>query len=161
MGLSNVGHSSVVERSAVNREAAGSIPVGHPMAVSSSRFRMYRSQRYDTGSNPVAATRTMNNEKVKQYKTTWQHRARTKLKVRVLEYLIAHPCVDCSEGDPVVLTFDHVKGEKINGIAEMVNARKPWSIIEAEIEKCEVRCANCHVRKTANQLNYWKGIGII
>lgn len=66
----------------------------------------------------------------------------------VYEYLKSHPCVDCGESDPVVLEFDHVRGNKDSNIATLVfRATNPLRVIE-EITKCEVRCANCHRRKT-------------
>lgn len=67
----------------------------------------------------------------------------------IREYLASHPCVDCGEADPVVLEFDHVSGK--DSYDDMVsNAPKSkWSVkrLEAEIAKCEVRCANCHRRR--------------
>jgi hypothetical protein len=56
--------------------------------------------------------------------------------------------VDCGETDPVVLEFDHVR-DKLKDIGYMVTVGFSWSAIQLEIEKCEVRCANCHRRKTA------------
>ena len=67
---------------------------------------------------------------------------------RVLEYLTQHPCVDCGEADPVVLEFDHVRGVKRNHVGRMLTLGCSWGSIEKEIRKCEVRCANCHRRRT-------------
>jgi hypothetical protein len=64
--------------------------------------------------------------------------------------------VDCGESDPVVLEFDHLDGEvKAGNICTMVNRPCLWEAIVAEIEKCEVRCSNCHRRRTARQMGWW------
>ena len=74
---------------------------------------------------------------------------------RVLEYLAAHPCVDCGEADIVCLEFDHVRGEKRGDIAHMLGDHC-WQVIAAELQKCDVRCANCHRRKTAQQRGWYR-----
>jgi len=61
-----------------------------------------------------------------------------------LSYLMDHPCVDCGEGRIPCLVFDHVRGEKIMGIAGMVSNGTVVRTIQMEVDKCEVRCANCH-----------------
>src|SRR5713101_8813640 len=67
---------------------------------------------------------------------------------RMIEYLRAHPCVDCGEADIVVLQFDHL-ADKERDVASMLSGSWTWSAIEKEIAKCEVRCANCHRLQTA------------
>lgn len=62
----------------------------------------------------------------------------------VYEYLLAHPCVDCGETDVVVLDLDHVMGKKTSNVSAMVYDSTSMKKILAEIEKCEVRCGNCH-----------------
>lgn len=74
------------------------------------------------------------------------------------EYFATHPCVDCGETDPIVLTFDHVRGKKSNDIATMVGSGLSLATIRIEIEKCEIRCYNCHAIRTHERLksNRWK-----
>lgn len=75
----------------------------------------------------------------------------------ILNYLKTHPCVDCGERDVLVLEFDHLR-DKIRSISSMVNRGVSWKNLLREIEKCEVRCSNCHARKTARQQNWFKFI---
>lgn len=74
---------------------------------------------------------------------------------RVYRYLLQHPCVDCGEGDPVVLDFDHVRGAKLANVAELL-PWAGWRKIESEISKCSVRCSNCHRRATARRACHYK-----
>lgn len=64
-------------------------------------------------------------------------------------YFAQHPCVDCGESDPVVLEFDHLRDKAFDIGGKL--ADRAWSDILAEIEKCEVVCANCHRRRTATR----------
>jgi hypothetical protein len=73
---------------------------------------------------------------------------------KLLAYLLAHPCVDCGETDPRCLDFDHVRGEKRRNVANLME--RPWTTIETEIAKCDVRCANCHRKRTATQFGWFK-----
>ena len=76
----------------------------------------------------------------------------------VWDYLLAHPCVDCGETDPIVLEFDHVRGEKVFALSNMVQRQFSLAKLDAEIAKCEVRCANCHKRKTAREQGWHASI---
>ncbi len=71
-------------------------------------------------------------------------------------YLSTHPCVDCGLTDRRLLEFDHVYGQKLYGIAVLLTSGFNWPIIEAEIAKCKVRCANCHRIKTIEQGKGWR-----
>jgi 5-methylcytosine-specific restriction endonuclease McrA len=74
----------------------------------------------------------------------------------VIEYLKEHVCVDCGESDYIVLEFDHVRGVKRKAISAMIQNSYSLDSLKEEIEKCDVRCANCHKRKSAKQLGYYK-----
>jgi hypothetical protein len=73
----------------------------------------------------------------------------------MVDYLKEHPCVDCGEKDPIVLEFDHRSDKDCN-----VSTMGTLSLdrVQEEIAKCDVRCANCHRRKTAKQLNWYERI---
>jgi hypothetical protein len=74
-------------------------------------------------------------------------------------YLLARACVDCGETDVRVLEFDHVCGRKVENIGTMCAQGCSWQRIMEEIAKCEVRCANCHRRRTAGQFGWWQNVG--
>lgn len=74
----------------------------------------------------------------------------------MLAYLLAHPCVDCGEADPVMLDFDHRHPADKRGNVSDLAMRKPWRLVLVEIAKCEVRCANCHLQRTAQQFKWRK-----
>jgi hypothetical protein len=74
---------------------------------------------------------------------------------RLYEYFLSHPCVDCGESDPRVLEFDHQR-DKTATISSLLCSGYGWERIVEEIDKCEVRCANCHRRKTAIDFGYYK-----
>jgi hypothetical protein len=82
------------------------------------------------------------------------------LRIYALRYAKQHGCADCGETDPVVLEFDHVKGSKRNEISYMINATVSLQTLKTEIAKCEIRCSNCHKRKTAEQFNWYDGIDL-
>lgn len=58
-------------------------------------------------------------------------------------YKLEVGCVDCGyNAHPAALDFDHVDGVKSFSISRM-GGMKPEKLA-AELEKCVVRCANCH-----------------
>lgn len=72
---------------------------------------------------------------------------REEIRLLLIEYLRRHPCIDCGETDIVVLEFDHVD-TKTENVTRYASGGRSWALIAAEISRCEVRCANCHRRKT-------------
>ena len=84
-----------------------------------------------------------------------RRRAKLYAQAKVIEYLRAHPCVDCGETDIVVLEFDH-QGDKVINVNLLVAHGASWTTILAEIMKCEVVCANDHRRRTARTFGYYR-----
>lgn len=87
-----------------------------------------------------------------------QKRQRDRNKVHMARYLKEHPCVDCGEGDLRVLTFDHLpEFDKKFDIGRAVSgSTRAWDSILKEIEKCEVVCANCHMKRTGERSGWLK-----
>lgn len=84
-------------------------------------------------------------------------RVKAENRQQLADYLAAHPCVDCGEGDIRVLDFDHRDGvDKRDEVSRMVLAAMSWRSIALEIAKCDVRCANCHRRRTIASKGWWR-----
>ena len=63
-----------------------------------------------------------------------------------IDAALAVGCVDCGTKEQAVLELDHVRGNKVADVSRLIGG----SLVRllAEIDKCEVRCANCHRRVT-------------
>jgi len=64
-----------------------------------------------------------------------------------MEWRQQHPCVDCGISDWRVLQFDHVRGEKLKGVAIIQH----MPTLVAEVSKCVSRCCNCHYKRSYEQ----------
>lgn len=70
-----------------------------------------------------------------------------------IEYL-GGKCVDC--GSQEDLEFDHGdRSSKVMNVSQSVtySKKKFW----AEVEKCQLRCRECHNKKTLNELGFQDG----
>lgn len=86
------------------------------------------------------------------------HRRSGRLRVRTLlkDYLKSHPCVDCGQADVAVLEFDHREPQSKRMSVSRLAAGAGWSTVLREIDKCDVRCVNCHRRRTSRQFDWAK-----
>jgi hypothetical protein len=72
-------------------------------------------------------------------------------------YLASHPCIDCGERDVRCLQFAHRdRSTKSANVSTLFRYFRSWEVLLREIEKCDVRCANCHSRATAEEDNSWR-----
>lgn len=97
-----------------------------------------------------------NNAEVQKVIIKSQHKRRKQeCRDNINEYLKKHPCIDCGNDNLVVLEFDHKnRDEKYKSVSQMMASGYSWVKVKKEIDKCEVRCANCHRIRTAEQLGY-------
>ena len=74
-------------------------------------------------------------------------KTRVRIRAFITAHLKANPCVDCGETDAIVLEFDHVRDKDFN-LSDAARKGVSMKKLKDEIAKCEVRCSNCHRRKT-------------
>ena len=112
--------------------------------------RKYKRQQYAEDSTRKIAQQKAWYRSNRKAVLSAMKRMRARRVLQLLQYLRCHPCVDCGEQDPIVLDFDHVRGRKRFSISWAMTSVR-WSLVLQEIKKCDVRCANCHRRKTARE----------
>lgn len=80
-------------------------------------------------------------QKIKTLAKGKQTKARRREEIAKLKN---YPCADCKGTfPPECMDFDHISGTKIAAISTLINTA-PWPVVLAELEKCELVCANCH-----------------
>ena len=85
-----------------------------------------------------------------------QKRHRLMIRGKIFSLLSTKKCLDCGERDPIVLDFDHIDPNiKFKSVSKMLSGHYSWHAVATEIEKCEIRCANCHRRKSYIQFGYF------
>jgi len=66
----------------------------------------------------------------------------------LVEYKRTLVCIRCGENHPATLTFHHKKSsDKSFEIGNAIGLGVSLKRLVAEIEKCEVLCANCHAKE--------------
>jgi len=68
---------------------------------------------------------------------------------------VMNGCTDCGWNEWARgLDWDHVRGEKVAGVAGLIANGRPWIEVLVEMDKCEVVCANCHRLRTLRRKQY-------
>jgi len=67
---------------------------------------------------------------------------------RFLRYKSTLSCMDCGISHPAVLQFHHRnKDDKSFNISDVIRRANSFKQITSEIEKCDVVCVNCHMKR--------------
>ncbi len=75
-----------------------------------------------------------------------------KLRAYVQAIKVERGCADCGYNThPSALDFDHLPGHVKLGRLASMSCGSALQTIHAEIDKCEVVCANCHRIRTASR----------
>ncbi|MBV9172862.1 MAG: hypothetical protein JOZ81_22600 [Chloroflexi bacterium] len=114
------------------------------------------------GANTTANTSnagTKANRELHMQRVLKVNRRRRELGKDYVDFLKRVPCADCGvKYPPYVMDFDHVRGEKQINLSRLRNSRLGWAKLIAEVEKCEVVCANCHRMRTRLRKEGWRSI---
>lgn len=93
-----------------------------------------------TGQEAMRRWRSLNPERNKETART----VRQRVKQRIDEFKAERGCEDCGNSDPRVLDLHHRHGEEKVDHVNRLRTRTGWDAVRAEMEKCDVVCANCH-----------------
>ena len=75
---------------------------------------------------------------------------------------MAAGCIDCGyAAHAEALQFDHIDNNKKASVSNLIRSDYSWVTIMTEINKCEIRCANCHAVKTSQRKRVLEGYSSI
>jgi hypothetical protein len=90
-----------------------------------------------------------NSEAIKANVAKVNVRIRERNKAYVDDIKSTTACTDCNRiYPPYIMQFDHVAGEKRGAVANLVREGVSLETLQAEIDKCELVCGNCHTERT-------------
>lgn len=106
--------------------------------------KLYTKEHYKNNKDAYVTRNSIRNRKVEAENRKF-----------LLQYLCKNPCVDCGNPDIEVLQFDHRDSTlKTGAVSDLLtHSRKR---LEEEVAKCDIRCANCHTKRTRRQRNQWR-----
>ena len=96
-------------------------------------------------------------QRTKKKKRKQQNKLKDKRQHFVLEEMQRRggKCAKCGFSDIRALDWHHLDpDEKVNSISEMIRDRVSMDKLQAELDKCELICANCH-RIEEQRLGNW------
>lgn len=80
-----------------------------------------------------------------------QKNGRAKLRAYIIEVKKAG-CSRCGEKHPACLQFHHTDpSNKVDRVNRLLAQTKSLAKVVAEVEKCELVCANCHAKEHWNE----------
>ncbi len=88
------------------------------------------------------------NELMKQRNAEYRDRYRKKI-----NEIKSSGCTNCEEKEPCCIDFHHIdESNKLGDVATMAAHLKKWEVVQKEIDKCVLLCANCHRKLHAGLL---------
>ncbi len=110
--------------------------------------KTYQKEHYDNNKQDYIDKAAVANKRYRTATYKW-----------IKSYVLENPCVDCGNNDFRVAHFDHVdRTTKSYEISLGISKKYSIAKLQKEIDKCVVRCANCHSIRTAKQLGYYKDV---
>jgi hypothetical protein len=96
------------------------------------------------------ADQTARNKRYREANKEKLYQIERKQLARLEAIKTASPCMDCLTFYPAeCMDFDHRPEEvKYAGVGHLVAGRYSWNLIEKEMTKCDLVCANCHRIRT-------------
>jgi hypothetical protein len=122
-------------------------PSGRPHVWCKKCQREYSREHYQQ--NKTAHNR-------RRYRNTYGSRQAIRTRLNALKN---NPCEDCGVTyPPYVMHFDHLRDKRFS-ISDALSTGQSWSLIEVELEKCDLVCANCHAERTHQRVAQQQSTG--